>query len=144
MEPSEMPEKGPWSVSWQEAIAKTGAVQPAPAPVEKASKKPWEYSISEAIEAGKALFKDKVAPPPQQALVAPSKPLPKDYTAAIPTEEDMKTAASDLFTPQANKKRDAQESSPGNIAELKAEIAKTKNAKTKKILEDYLKQIGGE
>lgn len=117
-QPSEAPK--PWEQNW--VLKAKQAVESAVESV----KKPWE-----------AMWKEKPrSTPPEPVREAPSPVKP------IETEKDMKAATSDLFTPQANARRTAQEKSTSNIAELQAEIENTKDPKKKKILQEYLTSLG--
>ena len=77
---NEMPEKGPWSLPWQEAAQKGGGLPP-PSPVEPApsskKKMPWDYSIEEAVQAAKEWVGYDTKPKPVKAPVEASKALPK-------------------------------------------------------------------
>jgi len=119
-------EKKPWESDWvpkakQLATETVDNVKKAVDGV----KMPWEDT-----------WKEKPKATPQQGVTespTPIKPLLTE-AAAIKAAQ---------LSP-AEKARDAaREKSAGNIAELKAEIAKAKDPKIKKVLEDYLKSLGG-
>ena len=123
---SNLTDKKPWESDW---VLKTNQLVTETVDNVKKTvegvKMPWEYTWEE---------KPKAAP--QQGVTeapTPVKPLLTE-AAAIKAAQ---------LSP-AEKERDAaREKSAGNIAELKAEIAKTKDPKIKKVLEDYLKSLGG-
>lgn len=123
----------PWEMSPEEVRKASGETAlPAEAKEGKSDKKPWEMALDEI----RAFFKPKPSAPipPVQA--------PPEASKALPNEAAMVKATSDLFTPAANAKRKAQEQNPKNIAELQAEIDKTKDPAQKKILMDYLQTLG--
>ena len=114
-------EKKPWESNWVPKAKQlvTDTVDNVKKTVEGV-KMPWEGT-----------WKEKPKATPQQGVTeAPTsiKPIPTEAAKLSPKE----------------KERDAaRERSASNIAELKAEIARTKDPKTKKVLEDYLKSLGG-
>lgn len=125
-------EKMPWEMEWtlKDKQLATDAVNDVKE-VAEGVKMPWEMKWEE-----KPKFTRPTVP---KAPVTP--PKKGEYTSLIPTEAAAIKAAQ--LSP-AEKARDAaREKSPGNIAELKAEIAKAKDPKIKKVLEDYLKSLGG-
>lgn len=130
--------KMPWEMSPEEVRKASGAEVPAAEIKQEPdkNKKPWEMAFEEI----RAFFKPKPStpiPPPVKAPVeAPIAP-----PAPLPNEAAMKKATSDLFTPAANAKRKAQEQNPRNIAELQAEIDRTKDPAQKKILTDYMNSL---
>ena len=81
-------------------------------------------------------WKEKSKATPQQGVTEAPTPI-----KPIPTEAAMIKAAQ--LSPREKERDAARERTAGNIAELKAEIARTKDPKTKKVLEDYLKSLGG-
>lgn len=132
--------KMPWEMSPEEVRKASGAEVPAAEIKQETNKNkmPWEMSFEEI----RAFFKPKPKTPipsPVKDPVEPSKTPP----APLPNEAAMKKATADLFTPAANAKRKAQESSAKNIAELQAEIDRTKDPAQKKILMDYMKSLVG-
>lgn len=123
-------EQMPWEMNWtlKAKQAVVSAVDDAKAVV-SSIKMPWEMNWKE-----KTVPTSKSVPPaPVEAPIAPPAPLPN--------EAAMKKATSDLFTPAANAKRKAQEQNPKNIAELQAEIDRTKDPAQKKILTDYMNSL---
>ena len=118
-------EKKPWESDWVPKAKQlvTETVDNVKKAVEGV-KMPWEDT-----------WKEKAKATPQQGVTeapTPVKPLLTE-AAAIKAAQ---------LSP-AEKARDAaREKSAGNIAELKAEIARAKDPKTKKVLEDYLKSLG--
>lgn len=118
-------------------------------------KKPWESdwvpktkqlitetvdNVKKAVEGVKMpwedTWKEKPKSTPQQGVTEAPPPI-----KPIPTEVAMIKAAQ--LSPKEKERDAARERTAGNIAELKAEIARTKDPKTKKVLEDYLKSLGG-
>lgn len=113
----------PWEKDW--ALKSKQAVTETVEKAVEAVKMPWER-----------LWKEKPRATPQQGVTEAPTP-----AIDVSTEAGMKKAAQ--FTPQELSRQAAQERSPANIKELKAEIAAAKDPKTKKILEDHLKNLGG-
>lgn len=119
-------EKKPWESDWvlktNQLVAET--VDNVKKTVEGV-KMPWEYT-----------WEEKPKATPQQGVTespTPIKPLLTE-AAAIKAAQ---------LSPKEKERDAAREQSAGNIAELKAEIAKAKDPKIKKVLEDYLKSLGG-
>lgn len=117
-------EKKPWESDWVPKAKQlvTEAVDNVKKAVEGV-KMPWEDT-----------WKEKPRATPQQGVTEAPTPI-----KPIPTEAAMIKAAQ--LSPTEQAKDAAREKSASNIAELKAEIAKTKDPKTKKVLEDYLKSL---
>ena len=119
-------EKKPWELDWLPKAKQlvTETVDNVKKAVEGV-KMPWEGT-----------WKEKTRSTPQQGVTeAPTSIKP------IPTEAAMTKAAQ--LSPKEKERDAARERSTSNIAELKTEIARTKDPKTKKVLEDYLKSLGG-
>ena len=119
-------EKKPWESNWVPKAKQlvTDTVDNVKKTVEGV-KMPWEGT-----------WKEKTRSTPQQGVTeAPTSIKP------IPTEAARAKAAQ--LSPKEKERDAARERSASNIAELKAEIARTKDPKTKKVLEDYLKSLGG-
>lgn len=119
-------EKKPWESDWLPKAKQmaTEAVDSVKKAVEGV-KMPWEDT-----------WKEKPKATPQQGVAEPLKP-----AMPVKTEAQMKEAIK--LSPKEQAAEKARESSASNIAELKAEIKKTKDPKAKKVLEDYLKSLGG-
>lgn len=117
-------EKKPWESDWVPKAKQlvTETVDNVKKAVEGV-KMPWEDT-----------WKEKPKATPQQGVTEAPTPI-----KPIPTEAAMIKAAQ--LSPKEQAKDAAREKSAGNIAELKAEIAKTQDPKTKKVLEDYLKSL---
>lgn len=120
-------EKKPWESDWVPKAKQlvTETVDNVKKAVEGV-KMPWEDT-----------WKEKPKATPQQGVTE----APKGSIGPLNTEAQAIKAAQ--LSPKEQAKDAAREKSAGNIAELKAEIAKTKDPKTKKVLEDYLKSLGG-
>ena len=119
-------EKKPWELDWLPKAKQlvTETVDNVKKAVEGV-KMPWEGT-----------WKEKPKATHQQGVTeAPTSIKP------IPTEAARAKAAQ--LSPKEKERDAARERSASNIAELKAEIARTKDPKTKKVLEDYLKSLGG-
>ena len=119
-------EKKPWESNWVPKAKQliTETVDNVKKAVEGV-KMPWEGT-----------WKEKSKATPQQGVTEAPTPI-----KPIPTEAAMIKAAQ--LSPKEKERDVARERSASNIAELKAEIARTKDPKTKKVLEDYLKSLGG-
>lgn len=119
-------EKKPWESNWVPKAKQliTETVDNVKKAVEGV-KMPWEGT-----------WKEKSKATPQQGVTEAPTPI-----KPIPTEAAMIKAAQ--LSPKEKERDAARERSASNIAELKAEIARTKDPKTKKVLEDYLKSLGG-
>lgn len=118
-------EQMPWEMTWTEKAKQ--AITPAVDTVKKAVegiRMPWEMD-----------WKEKPRATPKPAPKAPVEPPTKGYK----NEAAMKAAVQ--FTPEEEARRVAQESSPANIKELEQEIARTKDPKAKKVLQDYLNSL---
>ena len=119
-------EKKPWELDWLPKAKQlvTETVDNVKKAVEGV-KMPWEGT-----------WKEKSKATPQQGVTEAPTPI-----KPTPTEAAMIKAAQ--LSPKEKERDAARERTAGNIAELKAEIARTKDPKTKKVLEDYLKSLGG-
>lgn len=117
-------EKMPWEMDWALKAKQlvTETVDTAKKAVEGV-KMPWEMR-----------WEEKPKATPQQGVTEAPTPI-----KPIPTEAAMIKAAK--LSPMEQARDAARERTAGNIAELKAEIARTKDPKNKKILEDYLKSL---
>lgn len=119
-------EKKPWESDWVPKAKQlvTETVDNVKKAVEGV-KMPWEDT-----------WKEKAKATPQQGVTeapTPVKPLLTE-AAAIKAAQ---------LSPKEKERDAAREKSASNITELKAEIAKAKDPKIKKVLEDYLKSLGG-
>ena len=119
-------EKKPWELDWLPKAKQlvTETVDNVKKAVEGV-KMPWEGT-----------WKEKSKATPQQGVTEAPTPI-----KPIPTEAAMIKAAQ--LSPKEKERDAVRERTASNIAELKAEIARAKDPKTKKVLEDYLKSLGG-
>ena len=118
-------EQMPWEMTWTEKAkqAITSTVDTVKKAVE-GTRMPWEMD-----------WKEKPRATPKSAPEAPVEPPTKGYK----NEAAMKVAVQ--FTPKEEARRAAQESSAANIKELEQEIARAKDPKAKKVLQDYLNSL---
>ena len=118
-------EKKPWELDWLPKAKQlvTETVDNVKKAVEGV-KMPWEGT-----------WKEKSKATPQQGVTEAPTPI-----KPISTEAAMIKAAQ--LSPKEKERDAVRERTASNIAELKAEIARAKDPKTKKVLEDYLKSLG--
>lgn len=119
-------EKKPWESNWVPKAKQliTETVDNVKKAVEGV-KMPWEGT-----------WKEKPKVTPQQGVT-------ESPTSIKPIPTEAARAKASQLSPKEKERDAARERTAGNIAELKAEIARTKDPKTKKVLEDYLKSLGG-
>jgi len=124
---SEVNNTPPWERVWNEAAIKVkevaASVDTTVQKVFKASTMPWNMDWGSS-----------------------TRPVKKEAARAVPVplkgmETEKKMIAAAQFTSEEIKARDVQMKSPENIAELKAEITKTKNPEAKKILTEELNKL---
>ena len=119
-------------------------------------KKPWESdwlpkakqmvtdtvdNVKKAVEGVKMPWEDTWKEKPKATPSQGVTEAPKGSIGPLNTEAQAIKAAQ--LSPKEKAADAAREKSAGNIKELKDEIAKTKDPKTKKVLEEYLKSLGG-